>query len=369
MAQKGNLTKLANAVMHLFPLEFSNLDMLVPVKGRGGPLFHAAFYRVDLERKKKKDLNEPMEEMENVEDADAEEIDLDKEVTFLRSACGADKTAVERALKATYSHRRDLLLENGNIRELLFGFFISHPTFISFEFNLAFPGSDAEKFSTLRFNVLSEIESQFKPVKQNQNLEVPDDVQPFLILFRLIGHAIAKRVTERDNFVTSFSRILEFYPHNTPNDTILLESTNLQPFLVGKYAEDVKHITQYLLILRPHIIPLNQNFQECYDLLFKSFHIFNFEYPYSTNRFYKYFEEFVYNIHEHNNPQHKLLHVKIINKINELERQQPQAPENVEERDDTAILDAEAVPNHSQIEVNYPENEEDFFSDQSTAWL
>lgn len=132
---------------------------------------------------------------------------------------GANKNEIENGLKFTFR----------NVQEQLFGFFITHTNFIAFEFSLMFPDFhelSVANASKLRLHILMDTKKEFRAVKISQNIKVSEDVKPFLILSRMIVHVIAKEVTNHDSFVTSFSRIIEYFPHNTPTDTILLNTTN-----------------------------------------------------------------------------------------------------------------------------------------------
>lgn len=281
LAQKENMLKLGNAIVHLFPENYPTIDTIVPIKGRKGCLYNAAFYRLQLERANQMDVGSSDGEG-SVETE--ETFDMDEQISFLKMACGSNKIEIQKSLKRTSKHRLELIQQGAvDIQELFFSFFLTHPNFISYDFDLIYPDARSRFYQNKRkldLKTLVSLEKEFKPPKKCNQLIVPKDIEPFLILLRLLGHDIAKKVLQRDNFVTAFGRIVEFVSHNTPLDGIL-ETTNTQPFILAKFSLDETTITQYCLVFPATVVPLDpkMTFVECFDMLFQIYTTLNIRFP------------------------------------------------------------------------------------------
>lgn len=72
-------------------------------------------------------------------------------------------------------------------------------------------------------------------------------------------------------------------------ETLALENTTPDPHLI-------KIGSTFYILIESEYAMLTDSFMESFDILFKSYYIFNLKFPKGTTKFFQFFENFVYKI-------------------------------------------------------------------------
>lgn len=322
LGQRANVLKVASAIMVVFSDEYPSINMLVPATGRKSALFYAAQNRVRIEKNNKMEAEGGPDDQNDNIDHESESStcaeSIDDQMTYLKYAIHTDKAGIEKYLRTSFDHRHQLLNDPNTdlavLEGLVFDFFVANPNWINFEYELMFKNSltlEAHQH-LLKWDFLVKIDHSL----ENMAFTVEENVKVFFGLIRLVGYNSPKTKTggPADNFQAARERLVEFYEGHTLNSTIFDETTNSQPFLVGKISSDTESVDQFFIVSRPHVIPLDPrlSFLKCFDLLFKFYHIFNMVYPASLQKFYYLFEEFFYGIKKNDIPRNTQLYHKLV---------------------------------------------------------
>lgn len=322
VGQRNNVLILASAIMFLFPKEYPSINLLIPVRGRNSPLYNAVLNRVRLERQKQKEVGGKKNgdnDKSDSEESENEENSIEEHINYLESAHSKEIESIKKSLIATWSFRQEIL---GNperdINALIYNFFIADVNFISFEFNLYIKNKYGvqlinDGFEIVKMDILFKVD----PKMQNNMYEVADAIKPFYGLIKLLGHGTSRKKMNHPNIADTFEgacgRLIQFICINAPNSETD-KITNTQPYLLGKFETNLLAVKQYCIVYESRIIPLDPKFTfiQCFDMLFKVFHIFDIHYPSSLEKFYLFFEEFIYGFKRNDIPHNSFIFQKIV---------------------------------------------------------
>lgn len=98
-------------------------------------------------------------------------------------------------------------------------------------------------------------------------------------------------------------------------NSLVAKGDPVQPFLLGLGDIKTFKITQFFIYLDGKLI-IFDNFQRAFDICFKSFHLFNVEYPLASNPFWTFVEQYLYNISKST----KNINTKVCLLLNELSK-------------------------------------------------
>lgn len=370
MCKKINLFLVAQAMCNAFPLEFANTSALIAQNGRQGILYEAARYFKDVKRRSSGDLPIAKKKKLSQDEAQPELSDdpnMEEKIKRLQGLCHNEQVQILNLLRSTFDYRQKLLnnSEKKYQNELIFNFFIVQPAYLNEEFNLHFPTKQSklyQEWPKLEV-VVDAVAREYSKNLPGKKIIVPHDERPFLSLLQLIGtkqQGRRKNNEVRENFCTSWSRLIECHNVNTPPETIKTNTLNRQPFLVALISTNRTEVTQYMIILQPKVIALDPDvkFSAAFDILFKIYKVFNLEVPHSLQNFFNFFEEFIFEIQQFDIPRNKRIYDKIkkastnqlLNEIDIVEIAGMNQENNQEE--------VEAEPQASSTEQLPPEAEE-----------
>lgn len=99
-----------------------------------------------------------------------------------------------------------------------------------------------------------------------------------------------------------------YFQSNTPRENYTF--TSQQPFLIA-VGPNKSAISQYFLSIDGRLIniPLEFSFIEAFDLMFKAFYIFNLQFDYDLENFYKFLSIFVYKIESREKATTRLIEI------------------------------------------------------------
>lgn len=234
-----------------------------------------------------------------------------------------DRNIIISLLQATFEHRKALMNNKSGTQQshLIFNFFVRDPTLMNEEFELNFPGKQSRlliEWPKIQ-DAIPRVLKEYNKNAPGNKIVVPDDAKPFFDLLRLLGtRQNGKRKIgneKRDNFATTWNRVVESHPMNTSPQEIRSLSDNTQPFIISYYSTARSEIVQYCIVLNESVISLDpsKKFIDAFDCLFKTYKIFNLGVPNSVLNFFNFFSEFLYEINAHDTPSNTRVFEKITN--------------------------------------------------------
>ncbi|KAB0804366.1 hypothetical protein PPYR_01336 [Photinus pyralis] len=231
-----------------------------------------------------------------------EEINLDnfqEDIDYLKHTHPKDPDLIEK-FKATFLARRKLCNETNIFQE--FPRFLDTPGLISLDFGLLYPNNDCINLELQILNISEKVKNIYCNEINSDNEYLNQFDVTTKTLFMLIKLLPAtskgrKKAVNRESLPEISKRLIVFKKNSESLEEIITAKKTNQPFLIASGSSE-KAVDYYTISVDNKVLAVESitNSGQAFDLLFKSFFVFNLTYDPTLEIFYKFIQVFFYGI-------------------------------------------------------------------------